>query len=67
MESLYGITMLSWSESPDLGFRNGSPLIAVGYSYNSSQKNSAFEFYFAEELFLKGEERVIAAISNLIY
>lgn len=51
MESLYETTMLRWSESHDLEFRNGSPLIAMRYSYNSSQKSSAFQFYFAEELF----------------
>lgn len=54
--------MLSWSVQHDLEFRNGSPLIAVRYSYNSSQKNSAFQFYFAENVF----EREDSHSSNIL-
>lgn len=68
MESLCETPVLKWSESHDLECRNGSPLIKVRYSYENSQKNSAFELYSAEEQFLKEEEeQIIAAIYNLIY
>lgn len=51
MESAHETTVLRWSESHDLEFRKGLPLIAGRYSCNSSPKNPEFPFYFAEELF----------------